>query len=199
MAEYRYKHDPNVVVEATRWFKNGDHPNDECENLYANHSFAAPVAGRTEGRIVRYFRHPAIPGHFSCVNCDQKIHDHGWLDYAQLYGILKSEIGGEFDGEKVCPGNWVVREGRAYHVLTDKAFTDNYVPKDAPPEPVTCVPCPFCGYVEPQDYTVEFMELDDEEYFYVTCTHCGAEGPPAEGDAVHAVEAWEERYDANAH
>lgn len=67
---------------AHRWFKNGDHPEDGDPSR--------------EGKVVRYFRHPQIPGNSACVDCGRLMHDHGWID-----------CGG--DGVTVCPGNMVVR------------------------------------------------------------------------------------------
>jgi hypothetical protein len=53
MVKYRKK---PVVIEATRWFKNGDHPN------------------------VRYFRRPDVSGTSACKKCGTIMHDHGWID-----------------------------------------------------------------------------------------------------------------------
>lgn len=84
------------------WLKNGDHPLD----------YASPVTGlengeiRTwtgnevrdkgwEGQIVRYFRHPEVPGDRRCKKCDHILNDHGWIDQGP-------------EGLMVCPGNAVV-------------------------------------------------------------------------------------------
>lgn len=176
-------------VEAIQWFKNGDHPHDQCET----YTTPGGIQFLGEGWIVRYFRHPAIPGHYICNECNKPMDGHGWIDYARVYGIRKRMIVGDvYDGEKVCPGNWIFKDGEAYVVLSDRVFKSAYVPAGTTSK-ARCVPCPFCGHIEPEDYTVEFMEMDDKEYFYVTCVECGAEGPPAEGDAVGAAEAWEKR------
>ena len=48
------------VIEATQWFKNGDHPNDNCKiiksTIEGNDDFLS------EGEVVRYYRTPEIDG-----------------------------------------------------------------------------------------------------------------------------------------
>lgn len=48
-----------------------------------------------EGEIVRYFRHPCVPGESRCPECSLIMHEHGWID-----------SGG--DGQTVCPGDLVL-------------------------------------------------------------------------------------------
>ena len=57
MAFYRKK---PVVIEASQWFKNGDHPLDGSRLI-------TPVPGDgepylSEGDVVRRYRHPDVPG-----------------------------------------------------------------------------------------------------------------------------------------
>lgn len=73
-----------VVIEATQWFKNGDHPLDGDDK-------------RMEGAVVRYFRHPDIKDDDRCQLCDRAMIDHGWID------TLESP-----DGFRVCPGDWII-------------------------------------------------------------------------------------------
>lgn len=72
-----------VVIDACRWFKNGDHPCD------------GPV-GR-EGLVVRYFRSPdpRYDGDDTHDACGLTWHDHGWIDTLE-------------GGHIVCPGDWVI-------------------------------------------------------------------------------------------
>jgi len=70
-----------VVIEATQWFKNNDHPLDG-EFL-------------TEGEIVRYFRRPDILGERICNKCNKTMHYHGWTDTLE-------------GGHIVCPGDWII-------------------------------------------------------------------------------------------
>lgn len=83
-----------VVVEATQWFKNGDHPADACVLLsgHANRTVTS------EGKVVRYYRHPEIKGTSACISsipCDHTMHLHGWIDTPE-------------GGHTVCPGDWII-------------------------------------------------------------------------------------------
>jgi len=69
-----------VIVEATQWWRNGDHPEDGTPEL--------------EGKIVRYYRHPHVAGTKVCA-CGQTMHDHGWIDTLE-------------GGHIVCPGNMII-------------------------------------------------------------------------------------------
>jgi len=83
MQQYRKK---PVVIEATQWFKNGDHPDDGC---------ATSVGGNNEGKVVRYFRRPGAHGDHTCSKCGNLIDQHGWIDTLE-------------GGHIVCPGDWII-------------------------------------------------------------------------------------------
>jgi hypothetical protein len=105
-----------VTVEATQWFKNGDHPED---NLPPADRI---VAGeRTEGLVVRYFRPPAVQGsrEMPCQHCGLVMDRHGWID----------TLGG---GHIVCPGDWIITEaaGERYPVKP-AIFEAAYEPVEA--------------------------------------------------------------------
>lgn len=70
-----------IIIEATQWFKNGDHPDDGPKEF--------------EGKIVRYFRHPSIHGYYICRECGLNMHCHGWIDTLE-------------GGHNVCPGDWII-------------------------------------------------------------------------------------------
>ena len=74
-----------VTIEAHRWFKNGDHPDDE--------SLGVP---KSEGKVVRYYRTPEQNGQNRCGKCGRKYHEHGWIETLE-------------GGHIVCPGDWVIR------------------------------------------------------------------------------------------
>ena len=86
--KYRKK---TVVIEATQWFENGDHPKDS--------SLIRGTEGEsflTEGKIVRRYRNPNLPlEKHSCPRCSKKMHTHGWVDTLE-------------DGHTVCPGDWII-------------------------------------------------------------------------------------------
>lgn len=97
MARFRKK---PVVVEATQWFKNGDHPLD-----------GHPSA---EGEIVRYFRHPQVPGDVRCIVCGYLMHDHGWIDTFE-------------GGHNVCPGDWIITGVRGeFYPCKPHIFDETY-------------------------------------------------------------------------
>lgn len=80
MAKYRKK---PIVIEATQWFKNGDHPEDCCINEFP------------EGKVVRYFRRPDVPGLTPCLECNEAFERHGWIDTLE-------------GGHRVCPGDFII-------------------------------------------------------------------------------------------
>ena len=78
-----------VVIEATQWFKNGDHPLDRCDKS----TDADPRD--IEGQVVRYYRHPDVPGESLCEQCGKPHHVHGWINTLE-------------QGHRVCPGDWII-------------------------------------------------------------------------------------------
>jgi hypothetical protein len=89
----RYRKLP-IVIEATQWFKNGDHPLDYTEDRYGITAKECEELGY-EGDIVRYFRRPDIAGFDFCKECNHFFHDHGWID------TLEGE-------HRVCVGDFII-------------------------------------------------------------------------------------------
>ena len=105
----KYRKKP-IIVEATQWFKNGDHPEDYAEGVegYENriireYSPQYCKEHNFEGRVVRYFRHPGISGQWLCQECGLTFHVHGWIDTKE-------------GGHRVCPGDFIITgiEGERY-------------------------------------------------------------------------------------
>lgn len=96
MAKFRKR---PVVIEATQWHKNGDHPEDGGERFTAG----IFIGELYEGKVVRYFRRPDVDGERRCEHCNVRMHDHGWIDTRE-------------GGHIVCPGDWVITgiEGERY-------------------------------------------------------------------------------------
>ena len=128
-----------IIVEATQWFKNGDHPLD-----YANDFHTGVQNGRLttipaehrrannwEGDVVRYFRHPHIHGGEKCVQCDIEMHKHGWIDTLE-------------GGHIVCVGDWIITgiAGEHYPCKPD-IFAKTY--EEYEPSSITTQTCPKCG------------------------------------------------------
>lgn len=88
MSKYRKK---PVVIEAHQWFQNGDHPDDDCDTF--RDSGNNPLKG--EGKVVRQFRHPDVPGNRPCKHCGVPMHEHGWIDTLEA-------------GHNVCPGDYII-------------------------------------------------------------------------------------------
>jgi hypothetical protein len=102
-----------VVIEATQWFKNVDHPEDGTET-FTSPEYPEPTL--CEGKVVRYFRRPDVSGETACRHCGQTIHVHGWIDTKE-------------GGHIVCPGDWIITgvQGERYPVKPD-IFTATYDP-----------------------------------------------------------------------
>jgi len=102
----------STVVDATQWFKNGDHPQDYCKTF--TDSNGKPFQG--EGNIVRYFRSPSIASNIVCPKCKQIMHNHGWID----------EPDNKFT---VCPGDWVITSWFGDHYsLSPEQFNREFEP-----------------------------------------------------------------------
>ncbi len=112
-----------VVIEASQWFKNGDHPvdysnstegfeNDEWRTFSGEH---AREQG-WEGQVVRYYRTPDCPGDRKCEHCADIMHNHGWIETLE-------------GGHIVCPGDWIITgvKGERYPCKPD-IFEQTYEP-----------------------------------------------------------------------
>ena len=108
-SDMKYRKKP-VIIEATQWFKNGDHPldysrtHDGLENgELRQFSPEERKDNNWEGDIVRYFRRPEVSGETVCKHCSNTMHDHGWVDTLE-------------GGHIVCPGDWIITgvEGEHY-------------------------------------------------------------------------------------
>lgn len=101
MSKFRKK---PVVIEASKWNQNGDHPEDQSEH------------GALEGKIVRYYRHPDVMGEKICEHCEHTMHYHGWIDTLE-------------GGHIVCPGDWIITgvKGEHYPCKPD-IFIETYEP-----------------------------------------------------------------------
>src|SRR5260221_224610 len=108
----KYRKKP-VVIEATQWFKNGDHPQDNCGTFDAGDG---PFQG--EGHVVRYFRHPEVGGERLCQHCQIRMHEHGWIDTLE-------------GGHIVCPGDWIITGVKGeFYPIKDDIFRETYEPAE---------------------------------------------------------------------
>jgi hypothetical protein len=104
----KYRKKP-VIIEATQWFKNGDHPldyskshdgfeNGELRQFSPEHRKQM----QWEGDIVRYYRMPGVDGMTKCKHCSLIMHDHGWIDTLE-------------GGHIVCPGDYIITGVKGEH------------------------------------------------------------------------------------
>lgn len=116
----QYRKKP-VVIDATQWFKNGDHPLDySCAHTgFENNevrTFSAEERREREweGDIVRYFRRPDVDGGTVCKHCGNTMHRHGWIDTLE-------------GGHIVCPADWIITgiKGEFYPCKPD-IFSETY-------------------------------------------------------------------------
>ena len=102
MPKYRKK---PVVIEATQWFKNGDHPDDECvvvQRVPLSDPSDVLEPFLSEGKVVRFYRHPDFDGMSECRHCGLAMHVHGWIDTLE-------------GGHIVCPGDWIITGVQGEH------------------------------------------------------------------------------------
>jgi len=98
-----------VVIEASIWRRNGDHPEDNSDRM-------APAIPSCEGLVVRYYNHPGVPSDSPCEQCGRPHSEHGWIDTLE-------------QGHRVCPGDWIITgvKGERYPCKPD-IFEATYEP-----------------------------------------------------------------------
>lgn len=108
MAKYRKL---PVIVEATQWFKNGDHPLDYSKKYVGYDRSIDAIreyfseerkANNWEGDIVRYFRSPEVSSEKVCEKCGHTMHEHGWIDTLE-------------GGHIVCVGDFIITGVKGEH------------------------------------------------------------------------------------
>jgi hypothetical protein len=93
------------LIEATQWFKNGDHPLDYTKdapsaiNAEIGYSKEFRKANLWEGDVVRYYRHPEVRSTSICGQCNRPMLEHGWIENSE-----------HSNSHKVCPGDWIVTD-----------------------------------------------------------------------------------------
>ncbi len=122
MARFRKK---PLVIEATQWFLNGDHPEDGTEVFEEGEFKGLPL----EGKVVRYYRRPDVDGARKCEHCGGRMHQHGWIDTLE-------------GGHTVCPGDWIITgvKGERYPCKPDifEATYDAVEEKNSGLSPCSC-------------------------------------------------------------
>lgn len=114
-----------IAIEAFRWFKNGDHPDDRVGEIIADPMYPNDRSKdyeRLEGRVVRFFRRPEPTYSGELVHefstCGHTWHDHGWIDTPDGDG-----------GIPVCPGDWIItRANGKFEPCNPEIFEQTYEP-----------------------------------------------------------------------
>lgn len=93
-----------VVIQADRWWKNGDHPHDHTRPIVRTDGSEFD----SEGEVVRYYRNPEHAGDSVCQQCGNIMHNHGWIDALE-------------GGHIVCPGDYIITgvKGERYSCKPD--------------------------------------------------------------------------------
>jgi hypothetical protein len=94
----KYRKKP-VVIEATQWFENGDHPEDKTKRVKSEETGSYFWS---EGKVVRHYRDPELSGELNCSVCGNQYHIHGWIDTME-------------GGHIVCPGDWIITGVKGEH------------------------------------------------------------------------------------
>lgn len=102
-----------VLIEATQWFHNGDHPQDEAVRI---ESPGGP-SRLSEGQVVRHFKSLKIPGDRICGACGNPM---------KLHGELFDPTTG--DEDLVCPGDYIVTDPKkgTYYRVSAREFETMY-------------------------------------------------------------------------
>jgi len=106
-----------VVIEATQWFKNGDHPLDACKMVHPDPNTTTQFEPfLSEGKVARYFRHPMLSGTNTCDHCGDIMRNHGWIDTLE-------------GGHVACPGDWIITGVKGeYYPCKPDIFDMTYEP-----------------------------------------------------------------------
>ena len=130
-----YTDGTNEVI-AEIWNKNGDHSEDNSQWLTDSDN---GTNFKSEGSIVRYFRHPRYNGLNLCGRCNQVYDKHGWL---------------EKEDKRVCPGMFVLTvltNPVRYDAISEEEFYSKYRAKDMVRKPIKSKPNYNTGSYIPRD------------------------------------------------
>lgn len=118
MARFRKKPVKPEEVEATQWFKNGDHPDDQCEMIRPDPKGETQFKPHlSEGAVVKHFRESddGYEGKY-CAYCGKRMEKHGSLETEEGW-------------DTVCPGYWIITEANGErNTLTQTFFEMTYEP-----------------------------------------------------------------------
>lgn len=128
MKERRFKKMP-IVVKATQWFKNGDHPEDDVFRPFED-TGKIPDKPR-EGAVVGYYSSAFSPGgQDMCSRCGELMYTHGQLRAPEGNHV-------------VCPGDWIITDLKGErHPCKPDIFEASYEEVEEGVEPESPEPPP---------------------------------------------------------
>ena len=127
MPKYRKKN--QAAKYATQWFKNGDHPDDDCKMLRPDPKSTTQFDPHlSEGKVVRMYTPPGTKS----SNYQESITALRELESGRCYKCGKLfRLHGSVDAlegqQIVCPGDWIITgcDG-TYYKLPDWLFKEKY-------------------------------------------------------------------------
>ncbi len=113
-----------IPIKATQWFKNGDHPNDNCKTI----TWSDGKKELTEGKVIRYYRHPDFNGKTKCKICGDFMHNHGRIDDIEGNYNASPWIDKIEGGYTICPSDWIITDTNGkYYPCKDDMFKKTYI------------------------------------------------------------------------
>lgn len=138
MTQYRMKElgEFSPVLHVALWNKYGDHPEDNVGwsrvQYLDDGDFTVPKY--VEAKVVKRFQKKGYPPKDVCPDCQKEYRWHGWIpdeERTEFHEILLKEFGeavqdGELFGHKVCPGDYILRQGYSYWPCHPDLFQQLY-------------------------------------------------------------------------
>lgn len=109
MPQFRKK---PLIIEATQWFRNGDHPLDyqRTDAMYPTPEVRKQYDW--EGEVVQKYMPPVHAREKTCPHCGNLLRTHGYLTNADII---------------VCPGDWIITESTGeIYPCKPGTFTTSY-------------------------------------------------------------------------
>ena len=103
----KYRKKP-VVIEATQWHEDGDHPKVGYWRYPPVDPATGEISARDDAILMGGLRHSEVPEKFRRADCHATMHDHGFIDTLE-------------GGHTVCPGDYIIRgvQGEFYPCKPD--------------------------------------------------------------------------------
>jgi len=117
-------------VEATQWFRNGDHPFDDSKPV----DTAGPSSTLTEGKVVKFFRRLHIPGDRVCQECGNVMHKHGLIE--GVNGVEETVHPGDYILTQKTHGHFYRRSAVEFEAMFEPYEPDKTVMLEATVESV---------------------------------------------------------------